>query len=130
MTVRQHGFAIAHGDGFEQPIAVSQAAVLERQNVGRLTVDPAFHQPANRRNTSEPLVPPKPKELDSTTSMSMPRAVCGTKSRSQPSSGSSRLMVGGATWLLIASTLKIASTAPAAPNRWPVMDLVELTASL
>ena len=58
------------------------------------------------------------------------RAVCGTKSRSQPSSGSSRLIVGGATWSLMAITLKIASTAPAAPSRWPVMDLVELTASL
>lgn len=42
------------------------------------------------------------------------------------SSGLSRLMVGGATWSRRASTLKIASTAPAAPNRWPVIDLVEL----
>lgn len=31
-----------------------------------------------------------------------------------------------ATWSRRASTLKIASTAPAAPNRWPVIDLVEL----
>ena len=39
-------------------------------------------------------------------------------------------MVGGATWSRIARILKIASTAPAAPSKWPVMDLVDLTASV
>ena len=34
-------------------------------------------------------------------------------------------MVGGATWSRIASTEKIASTAPAAPSRWPMQDLVD-----
>src|SRR5207253_11212791 len=126
MPIQQQWLAGLDGDRLEQTITVGQATIFERQSVSRLTVDPALHQPANRRNTREPLVPPNPNELDSTTSISMSRAVCGTKSRSQPSSGSSRLMVGGATCPLIASTLKIASTAPAAPSRCPVMDLVEL----
>ena len=39
--------------------------------------------------------------------------------------GFSRLSVGGATWSRIASTQKIASTAPAAPSRCPIDDLVE-----
>ena len=34
-------------------------------------------------------------------------------------------MVGGATLSRIASTEKIASTAPAAPSRWPIDDLVD-----
>ena len=37
-------------------------------------------------------------------------------------------MVGGATWSCTASTLNTASTPPAAPSRWPVIDFVELTA--
>jgi hypothetical protein len=38
-------------------------------------------------------------------------------------------MVGGETWSRMASALKTASTPPAAPSRWPVIDLVELTAT-
>ena len=40
------------------------------------------------------------------------------------------MMVGGRTPCFSASTEITASMAPAAPNRCPVMDLVELTASL
>src|SRR5450432_2645404 len=80
-----------------------------------------------RRNTRVPLVPPKPNEFDRATSTGVWRAVCGTKSRSQPSPGLSRLIVGGATLSRIASTQKIASIPPAAPSRCPVIDLVELT---
>ena len=36
------------------------------------------------------------------------------------------MIVGGQTWSLIANTENIASIAPAAPRRWPVMDFVEL----
>src|SRR3989304_4233484 len=39
--------------------------------------------------------------------------------------GLSRLRVGGARLSRIASAEKIASTAPAAPRRWPIADLVE-----
>ncbi len=40
-------------------------------------------------------------------------------------SGLSRLSVGGTIWSRIASRQKIASTAPAAPSRWPIEDLVD-----
>ena len=39
------------------------------------------------------------------------------------------LIVGGDTWSCIASTVNTDSMPPAAPSRWPVIDLVELTAS-
>src|SRR5690348_6700536 len=83
-----------------------------------------------RLNSRVPLVPPKPNELEIAMSILPSRAVFGTKSRSQPSPGSSRLIVGGSTLSRIASRVKIASTPPAAPSRWPVTDLVELIASL
>ena len=41
-------------------------------------------------------------------------------------SPSSWLIVGGTIPFLIARILAIDSTAPAAPNKWPVIDLVEL----
>ena len=40
------------------------------------------------------------------------------------SSGSSRLIVGGATESRSAQIVAIDSTTPAPPSRWPVMDLV------
>src|SRR5262249_21642169 len=46
------------------------------------------------------------------------------------SSGSSRLMVGGAMRWCSASTAAIDSMAPAAPSRCPVMDLVADTAAV
>ena len=39
-------------------------------------------------------------------------------------------MVAGKNPSTRAMVVKMVSTAPAAPSRWPVMDLVELTASL
>src|SRR3546814_15985401 len=39
--------------------------------------------------------------------------------------GLSRLRVGGTTLSRIARIEKIASTAPAAPSRWPIADLVD-----
>src|SRR5262249_16968858 len=75
------------------------------------------YQDASRRNTRDAFVPPKPNELDKTTSMSRLCALCGTKSRGVSTDGLSRLMVGGATLSRMASTEKIASTAPAAPSR-------------
>ena len=58
-------------------------------------------------------------------------ALCGTRSTpSVPSSGLSRLSVGGTIWSRIARMQKIASTAPAPPSRWPIADLVELIDTL
>src|SRR5690349_5640708 len=50
-----------------------------------------------RRNTSDALVPPNPKEFDSAMAISRLRALCGTRSIGVSTSGSSRLIVGGAT---------------------------------
>jgi len=71
---QQQRLAGLDGDGLEHPIAVGQATTLHAQRVRRDAIDPTEHQPLNRRNTSEPLVPPKPNELDSTTSIGMLRA--------------------------------------------------------
>jgi hypothetical protein len=40
------------------------------------------------------------------------------------------LIVGGDTWWCTASAVITASTPPAAPSRWPCIDLVEFTATL
>ena len=71
-------------------------------------------QSATRRSTSEALVPPKPKEFDSATSMRFSRFSCGTRSILVSTDGLSRFSVGGATLSRIASAEKIASTEPAA----------------
>src|SRR5262249_27753149 len=77
------------------------------------------------RKISDALVPPKPNEVDSTVVISRFRALCGTRSIAVSTDGLSRLMVGGAVSSRMASTEKIASTAPAAPSRWPIDDLVD-----
>src|SRR4051812_28999034 len=74
---------------------------------------------------TDALVPPKPNEFDSAMLISRGRALCGTRSIAVFTDGLSRLMVGGAMLSRIARMQKIASTAPAAPSRWPVEDLVE-----
>src|SRR5262245_55834663 len=102
--------------------------VREVRSSGRAR--PGGPQAAGRLNTSEALVPPKPKELESTVSMLRFLASCGTRSMAVATEGLSRLSVGGATLSRIASTEKIASTAPAAPSRWPVADLVDDMASV
>ena len=52
-------------------------------------------------------------------------ALFGTRSSAVSTDGLSRLIVGGAIWSRSASTVKAASTAPAAPRRCPIDDLVE-----
>src|SRR5215475_11783189 len=84
-----------------------------------------LRQSCRRRNTSEAFVPPNPNEFDKTTSISRSRALCGTRSTVDLTEGLSRLSVGGATLSRIARIEKMASTAPAAPSRWPIADLVE-----
>src|SRR3546814_19503200 len=72
------------------------------------------------------LVPPKPKELDSARRTGRSLATWGVRSMSaQLGEGLSRLRVGGPTLSRIARIDKIASTAPAAPRRWPLADLVD-----
>ena len=54
----------------------------------------------------------------------------GTKSILYSWSGFSKLIVAGARLFLIDKILNIASTLPAAPNKWPIDDFVELTFTL
>src|SRR5690349_2189915 len=74
---------------------------------------------------NDAFVPPKPNELDRTVLISFLRAFSGTRSMSVSTEGFSRLRVGGQMLSLSERSEKIASTAPAAPNRCPVDDLVE-----
>src|SRR3982075_1216280 len=93
-----------------------------RRNGGLLDMT---RQLATRCTITEALVPPKPNELDSATLISRLRGNCGTRSIAVCTDGFSRLIVGGAMLSRIARMLKIASIAPAAPNRCPVEDLVD-----
>src|SRR5262249_5993233 len=95
---------------------------------------PAFVYATSAHETffrmSEALVPPNPKLLDRTNSIGIGLALFGTRSMAVSTDGLSRLMVGGAICARIASTEKIDSTAPAAPSRCPIADLVEDMATL
>ena len=79
----------------------------------------------SRRKISEALVPPKPKELDSAASISRFRPYAARGRSRVSTTGLSRLSVGGTIWSRMARIQKIASTAPAAPSRWPIADLVD-----
>src|SRR5207244_12979783 len=92
--------------------------------VKRVTHPAAAHA-SNLRITKDALFPPIPNEFDRTSSMSRLFAWCGTRSIGVSTDGLSRLMVGGATRSRMARIEKIASTAPAAPNKCPIEDLVE-----
>src|SRR4029079_3677283 len=78
-----------------------------------------------RRKIRDAFVPPKPKEFDSAVSTSRLRIWWGTRSIGVSTDGLSRLIVGGTTRSRIARIENIASTAPAAPSKWPIHDLVE-----
>src|SRR5690606_24167524 len=86
-------------------------------------------QPSNLEKISVALVPPKPKELVMAYLRRRSRACSGTQSRWHSSSWFIRLIVGG-TMEVLSALMQIAdSTAPAAPRRCPIIDLVELTQS-
>jgi hypothetical protein len=72
--------------------------------------------------------PPKPIEVDRTASRATVRGSPATTSRSISGSWVVRFAVGGTSPSRSAWIAKAASTAPAAPSRWPVTPLVEVTA--
>src|SRR3569623_63794 len=80
---------------------------------------------ATLRKISEALVPPKPKEFESATSICFFSGTFGTRLIGVSTDGFSRFNVGGATLSRIASSEKIASTEPAAPSRCPMADFVD-----
>src|SRR6266853_1696979 len=85
---------------------------------------------AARRMASVTLCPPNPKEFESATSTCRFTALLGAESRSQAGSGVNWLMVGGMIPIWTTRAQMPASNAPAAPSRWPVIDLVEPKTSL
>src|SRR5579875_2984519 len=119
------------GDSADAP----GAGPLDNDDNGRLDRGaiymPSAYQ-AGGENTSVTLWPPKPNELLST--RGRPPGAAGSflgspAAMSSSISGSclSRLIVGGTTPSRMARIAAIASTAPAAPSRWPVIDFVEVT---
>src|SRR5256885_8185212 len=106
-------------------------AVLARQALGSLDLfrdrmeRRILGGHAARRMASVTLWPPKPNEFDRATSTWCFTALLGAESRSQAGSGVNWLMVGGMTPVWTTSAHNAASKAPAAPRRWPGIDLVE-----
>ena len=75
--------------------------------------------------TRDALVPPKPKELHIAERIKRSLDLWGTKSRSHPSEGSSKFKVGGTIPWFNAKIVNTDSTAPAAPNKWPIDYFVD-----
>src|ERR1700724_2265828 len=73
------------------------------------------------------LVPPNPNEFERTMSIFASRDLFATISMSRSGSVARKLMFGGRNCPCSASKQMTASIAPAAPNEWPIMLLVELT---
>src|SRR4029077_787044 len=116
----------------EQIVRVEQRErVVARQPLAALDLlrdgterGPSVHYAA-RRMASVTLCPPNPKEFESATSTCRFTALLGAESGSQAGSGVNWLMVGGMTPVWTTRAQTPASNAPAAPSRWPVIDLVE-----
>src|SRR5690348_12988100 len=85
----------------------------------------AGDQASQRRRINEALVPPNPKEFESTVSIVRRLAWCGTRSIAVATEGLSRLSVGGARLSRMARAEKFPPTAPAAPSRLPIGDFGE-----
>jgi hypothetical protein len=77
MVVQKKDSALPEPHALKEPVTERQPAVTRINRSGTLAVDPyerrrnaGLHTGADqmRRNTTEPLVPPKPKELDRATS--------------------------------------------------------------
>src|ERR1044072_7034313 len=88
----------------------------------------ALDYPFQRLKSTLAFTPPKPKPFDIAYSIASGRAAPATISTpSAAESGSSRFSVAGAIWSRSARAVKIASTPPAAPSRWPIADFVDVT---
>src|SRR5712691_2448221 len=85
---------------------------------------------AARRTATVALCPPNPNELDRATSTLRFTTLFAAASRSHAGSGVNWLMVGGIMPVPITSADSAASSAPAAPSRCPVIDLVDAKISL
>src|SRR6266550_3032654 len=138
-----HAVAIAPRVGEVREVAEGEQVVRGKQREAVLACEPlaAFDLGSNgceaRLHGSHPkghatfftanvtLCPPNPNEFDSANSNCRLTALFGAESRSQAGSGVNWLIVGGMTPSRSASAQIASSNAPAAPSRWPVIDLVE-----
>src|SRR3954465_2565518 len=118
----------AHGTLVAQPVdALPRIARIARTGNPELAAGfEQCHQTALKARVT--LWPPNPKELDSAAALAgSGRGDMRTTSSATSSSGSSRLRVAGTSRLASDSTVTTASSAPAAPSRWPVHDFVAVT---
>src|SRR5437763_1712031 len=84
---------------------------------------------ATDRMIMEAFVPPKPNEFERTVRTAALLDWFATIFNSNSASPSRKLMFGGRNSSCSASRLMTASIAPAAPNEWPIIPFVELTAT-
>ncbi len=85
-------------------------------------------RPEGQPKATQAFAPAKAKLLDRAAFMASSRPVSGTASRPHLGSVPVKLAVGGAICSTRALTVTMASTAPAAPSRWPIIDLELLRA--
>ena len=81
----------------------------------------------NTFNNNAVFVPPNPKELLNTYVIFFCKGILGTKLILLVSMGSFKFSVAGKILFFNAIIEKIVFTLPAAPSKWPIDDLVELT---
>src|SRR4051795_6710012 len=118
----------ARGTLVAQPVdALPRIARIARTRNAELAAGfEQCHQTALKARVT--LWPPNPKELDSAAAPAGSwRGDIRTTSSATSSSGSSRLRVAGTSRLASDNTVTTASSAPAAPSRWPVHDFVAVT---
>src|SRR5207244_5461142 len=107
-----------------QRLAERGHAPTSRRNRAAPANENAAH--GHLRRIKEAFAPPKPNELLRVYSS---RASVGVWTTGNVASGSTfrRVDVGGSHCSLSAIRQTTVSTAPAAPSKWPLLDLVELT---
>src|SRR5262249_45928142 len=119
------------GNGFlaaKQTLPNLVNAVAKRRDPAH-TGDSQTHAVAFRIRI-DAFVPPNPNEFERAISIFAWRDSLATMLRSRSGSRLRKLMFGGRSCACNASKQTTASIAPAAPNEWPIILLVELTGTL
>src|SRR3954453_8867798 len=118
-------------DGLDRCLITGQQSLPNLFYVAAERRDPPAagdRQPHAARRITDALVPPKPKEFERTVRTAAGCARFATIFSGK--SASSKLIFGGRNCSRIASRLITASIAPAAPNEWPIIPLVQLSGTL
>src|SRR6185437_875682 len=111
----------------EQAAQCGEVGQLRRPQADAFDVDAQVAHATNpaRAKARQALLPPKPNELLSATSMRC-CSLCQANCAPQTGSGVSPPRLPGTRSCSIACSAMVASTMPAAPSVWPVKPLVEL----